>query len=95
MNMNRLPQMPRYFSAYPVSWCLPLVRRVISPRVRFMYIIMTPIIISHKSPIRKPDFANTYGSPRIPAPMIVPVRVKAVAQNFLLNLIVLLVVLFL
>ena len=56
---------------------------MISPRVRFTKIITAPIINSQSMPIRKPDCANTYGSPRIPAPTIVPVRVNVVAQNFL------------
>ena len=38
---------------------------------------------SQKSPTRNPDLANMYGSPRIPAPIIVPLRVNVVAQNFL------------
>ncbi len=59
------------------------MRRVISARVRFTKSMMAPMMISQKTPIRKPDFAKTYGRPRIPAPMIVPVSVKVVAQNFL------------
>lgn len=66
---------------------MPFVRRVISPKVRFTNNIRDPIVISQKSPARKPASANTYGRPRIPAPMIVPDRVNVVAQNFLLNLI--------
>lgn len=68
---------------------------MISPKVRFTNIMTAPIAKIQKSPIRKPDWAKTYGSPRIPAPTIVPVRVNVVAQNFLLNLIVLLMILFL
>ena len=63
---------------------------MISPRVRFANVITAPIVMSQKSPIRNPDFAKTYGRPSIPAPTIVPVNVKVVAQNFLLNLIVIL-----
>ncbi len=40
-------------------------------------------MISQKSPTRKPDLAKIYGRPRIPAPIIVPLRVNVVAQNFL------------
>jgi len=58
-NMIRLPHGPRYFSAYPVSWCLPFVRRVISPNARFVNMIIAPIAISQKNPIRNPDCAKT------------------------------------
>ena len=44
---------------------------------------IAPKIISHAVPMIKPDFAKTYGSPKIPAPIIVPDRVKAVERNFL------------
>jgi len=56
---------------------------VISPRQRLTKIITAPRTISQKSPAKNPDFAKTYGRPRIPAPMIVPLRVNVVAQNFL------------
>jgi len=62
---------------------LPRVLRVISPRERFTKIITAPRTISQNRPARNPDFANMYGSPNIPAPIIVPVNVKVVAQNFL------------
>lgn len=62
---------------------MPLVLRVISPSVRFANVIIAPIAISQKIPTKKPDFAKTYGSPRIPAPIIVPESVNVVAQNFL------------
>ena len=45
--------------------------------------MIVPIAISQNNPTRKPDFENTYGRPRIPAPMIVPVSVNVAAQNFL------------
>ena len=38
--------------------------------------------------MRKPDSAKTYGRPRIPAPIIVPVSVNAVDKNFLLLFII-------
>ena len=60
---------------------------MISPSARFVKVMIVPKRMSQRIPARKPDFAKTYGSPRIPAPMIVPVRVNVVAQNFLLNLI--------
>lgn len=41
-------------------------------------------IIIQNVPRRNPDFAKTYGSPRIPAPMIVPVSVNAVAMTVFL-----------
>jgi len=69
-----------------VSWCLPLVRRVISPSVRFVKIMTAPIMNSQKTPTRNPDFAKTYGSPSMPAPMVVPVRVNTAAQNFLFTI---------
>ena len=81
--MARCPHLPRYFLAYPESWWRPLVLRAISPRQRLTNIITAPIVISQKSPTRKPDFAKMYGRPNIPAPIIVPVRVNVVAQNFL------------
>jgi len=56
---------------------------VISPKVRFMKIITAPITTSQNKPTKNPDFAKTYGRPRIPAPIIVPVNVNVVAQNFL------------
>ncbi len=62
---------------------MPLVLRVISPRVRFAKTMTAPIVISQKRPIKNPDCAKTYGRPRIPAPTIVPVRVNVAAQNFL------------
>jgi len=40
-------------------------------------------VISQNRPARKPDFAKMYGSPRIPAPIMVPLNVNVVAQNFL------------
>jgi len=66
-----------------VSLCLPLVLSVTSPSARFTKIITAPRTISQNSPMSQPDFAKTYGSPKIPAPIIVPVRVNVVAQNFL------------
>ena len=65
---------------------MPLVLRVISPSVRFTKVIIAPIVISQNSPTRNPDCAKMYGRPRIPAPMIVPVKVNVAAQNFLLIL---------
>ena len=44
------------------------------------------IRIIQNVPIRNPDFAKMYGSPSIPAPMIVPESVNVVAQNFLLTI---------
>jgi len=49
-------------------------------------IIVAPIVISQKRPMRNPDLAKTYGSPSIPAPIIVPLSVNVVAQNFLFTL---------
>ncbi len=34
------------------------------------------------SPIRKPDCETTYGIPKIPAPIIVPMNVAVAAENF-------------
>lgn len=45
--------------------------------------MIAPRIINQNNPISQPDFAKTNGRPRIPAPMIVPVKVNVVAQNFL------------
>ena len=56
---------------------------MVSARARFVNIMMAPINISQKKPIKKPDFAKIYGRPSIPAPTIVPVSVNVVAQNFL------------
>jgi len=62
---------------------LPLVLRVTSPNDKLTKTITAPNIIIQKRPARKPDFAKTYGRPSIPAPIIVPVSVNVVAQNFL------------
>ena len=56
---------------------------MISPSAKFTKTITAPRTISQNIPTRKPDFAKTYGRPRIPAPIIVPVSVNVVAQNFL------------
>ena len=44
---------------------------------------IAPKMISQAAPTMKPDFAKTYGRPRIPAPIIVPDRVNAAERNFL------------
>ena len=59
--------------------------------------MIVPININQKIPTSSPDLAKTYGRPRIPAPMMVPVSVKVAAQNFffILSPIVLMIISFL
>jgi len=53
------PMFPKYFFAYPGSWCFVFVFRVTSPRARFVNVMIAPIRMSQNVPIRSPDFAKT------------------------------------